>query len=97
MYRLALADIDVALRMEPENILFLLEKGRVCYRVNLIDDAIPVLETAVKVAPDNPDAYYLLARCQMLKGNNAAAKENVVKAVGLGHPNAAATLKELEK
>lgn len=97
MYRLALADIDVALRMEPENILFLLEKGRVCYRVNLIDDAIPVLETAVKVAPDNPDAYYLLARCQMLKGNNAAAKENIVKAVGLGHPNAAATLKELEK
>ena len=97
MYKLALADIDVALRLEPENILFLLEKGRVCYRVNLIDDAIPVLETAVRVAPDNPDAYYLLARCQMLKGNKVAAKGNLSKAATLGHPDAAATLKELEK
>lgn len=97
MYKLALADIDVALRMEPENILFLLEKGRICYRVNLIDDAIPVLEKAVKIAPDNPDAHYLLARCQILKNNIAAAKGNLSKAAQLGHPNAAATLKEIEK
>ena len=97
MYRLALADIDVALRLEPENILFLLEKGRICYRVNLIDDAVLVLEKAIKVAPDNPDAYYLLARCQMLKNNKSAAKENISKAAKLGHPNAAATLKELER
>ena len=97
MYRLALADIDVALHMEPENILFMLEKGRICYRVNLIDDAIPVLEKAIKIAPENPDAYYLLARCQMLKNNTAAAKENLSKAAQLGHPNAAATLKDVEK
>ena len=97
MYRLALADIDVALRLEPENIIFLLEKGRICYRVNLIDEAVPALEKAIKTAPDNPDAYYLLARCQMLKNNKSAAKENLSKAAKLGHPNAAATLKELEK
>jgi tetratricopeptide (TPR) repeat protein len=97
MYRLALADIDVALRMEPENLLFLLEKGRICYRVNMIDDAIPVLETAIKVAPDNADAYYLMARCQMLKNNKAAAKDNLSKALKCGHPDAAAMLKELEK
>ena len=97
MYSLALADIDVALHMEPENIIFLLEKGRICYRVNLIDEAIPTLETAIKVAPDNPDAYYLLGRCQILKNNNDAAKDNLSKAVKLGHPNAAATLKEIEK
>lgn len=97
MYRLALADIDVALRLEPENVLFLLEKGRVCYRVNLIDDALPALEAAIRVAPDNPDAYYLLARCLMVKGEKAVAKENLLKAAKLGHPDAAATLKELEK
>ena len=97
MYRLALADIDVALRLEPQNLLFLLEKGRICYRVNMIDDAIPVLETAIKVAPDNADAYYLMARCQMLKNNKAAAKENLSKALKCGHPDAAAMLKELEK
>jgi tetratricopeptide (TPR) repeat protein len=97
MYRLALADIDVALRMDPENLLFLLEKGRICYRVNMIDDAIPVLETAIKVAPDNADAYYLMARCQMLKNNKAAAKDNLSKALKCGHPDAAAMLKELEK
>ena len=63
----------------------------------MIDDAIIVLEKAIKVAHDNPDAYYLLARCQMLKNNKSAAKENISKAVKLGHPNAAATLKELER
>ncbi len=95
MYRLALADIDIAIGLEPENVLFLLEKGRLCYRVNMIDEALPVLEKAVKLAPDNPDAYYLLARCQMVKGNKAAAKSNLEKAQKLGHPNAAETLKNL--
>ena len=95
MYRLALADIELALKLEPENILFLLEKGRLCYRVNMIDDALPTLEKAVKIAPDSPDAYYLLARCQMAKGNKAAAKQNLEKAQKLGHPGAAETLKSL--
>lgn len=95
MYRLALADIELALKLEPENILFLLEKGRLCYRVNMIDDALPVLEKAVQIAPDSPDAYYLLARCQMAKGNKAAAKQNLEKAQKLGHPGAAETLKSL--
>lgn len=96
MYRQALVDIDVALIMEPENVTFLLEKGRVCYRVNMIDEALPVLEKAVALAPENPDVYYLLARCQMIKGNKAAAKENLTKAHNLGHPSAAATLNELK-
>ena len=96
MYRQALADIGVALIMEPDNVLFLLEKGRVCYRVNLIDEALPALEKAVKLSPENPDAYYLLARCQMIKGEKAAAKENLLKAQKYGHPSAAATLQELK-
>lgn len=96
MYRLALADIDVALALEPDNITFLIEKGRICYRVNMIDEALPVLAKAMAVAPENPDAYYLMARCQMLKGDNAAAKENLQKAVKFGHPTAAETLKNIK-
>jgi tetratricopeptide (TPR) repeat protein len=96
MYRLALADIDVALALEPDNITFLIEKGRICYRVNMIDEALPVLAQAMAVAPENPDAYYLMARCQMLKGDNAAAKENLQKAVKFGHPTAAETLKNIK-
>lgn len=96
MYRLALADIDVALAFEPDNIVFLLEKGRICYRVNMIDEALPVLEKAIGVAPENPDAYYLMARCQMLKGNNSAARQNLEKAVKYGHPAAAETLKSIK-
>ena len=95
MYRLALADIDMAIGLEPENVLFLLEKGRLCYRVNMIDEALVPLEAAVRLAPDNPDAYYLLARCQMAKGNKTAAKANLEKAQKLGHPSAAETLKSL--
>ena len=96
MYRLARADIDGALALEPDNITFLLEKGRICYRVNMIDEALPVLEKAIVVAPDSPDAYYLLARCQMLKGNNSAAKDNLEKAAKYGHPDAAETLKKIK-
>jgi Tfp pilus assembly protein PilF len=62
----------------------------------MIDEALPVLEKAIAVAPDNPDAYYLMARCQMLKGDNAAAKENLQKAVKFGHPTAAETLKNIK-
>ena len=96
MYRLALADIDMAIELAPENILFLLEKGRICYRVNMIDDAIPVLQKAIALAPDNADAYYILARCQMEKGNKVAAKQHLEKAVSLGHPNAASLLQDIK-
>ena len=96
MYRQALADIDVAIHLSPQNILFLLEKGRICYRVNMIDEALSVLETAKNIEAENPDVYYLLARCQIIKGDKTTAKENLAKAIKYGHPTAATTLKELK-
>lgn len=96
MYRQALADIEMALTMEPDNMTFLLEKGRVCYRVNLLDEAIKTLEAAMKIASDNPDVYYMLARCQVLKGDKASARKNFSESRKYGHPHAAASLEELE-
>jgi tetratricopeptide (TPR) repeat protein len=96
MYKQALDDIEMALYLQPDELLFLIEKGRLCYRVKLIDEAITSLTRATEIANDNPDAYYMLARCYMVKGDKAAAKENMQRANELGHYDANARLQEID-
>ena len=95
MYQQALNDIDTAIDLAPNNVAYYLEKGLLCYRVNLADEGIRVMTAAKELAPEMPDVQYLLGRLYMLKGDNDAARPCIEKAMQLGHPAAEATLQQL--
>lgn len=96
MYQQALNDIETAIYLAPENPLYYIEKGMLCYRVKMYDEGIRALDKARELAPSSPDVYYLLGRLYVQKGDKATAKENFGKALSLGHPDAEKQLKTVE-
>ncbi len=95
MFQQALNDIETAIYMQPDNITYLMEKARICYRVNLIDEALRVLEEVESMSPENADVFYLKGRCYMVKGDNQTATEYLLKAKEYGHPDAHNALEKL--
>ena len=96
MYQQALNDIETALSLAPDNLLYYLEKGMLCYRVKFTDEGIRIMLEACGLAPDFADAYYLLGRLYMQQGNVAEARKFLEKAETLGHPDARVQLDSLE-
>lgn len=96
MFQPALNDIETAIYLQPENIVYLIEKARLCYRVNLIDEAMRVLSDAQSLSPENPDVFYLKGRCHIIKGDKVSASECLFKAKEYGHPDADNILESLK-
>ena len=96
MYRQALNDIDTAIELAPQNVVFYIEKAVLCYRVKLSDEGIRILKEAEAFASDVPAVHYLLGRMYMQKGENEKAIVCLRRAVELGHPDASAVLEQLE-
>lgn len=96
MYQQALNDIETALSLAPDNLLYYLEKGMLCYRVKFTDEGIRTMLEACGLAPDFADAYYLLGRLYMQQGNVAEARKFLEKAETLGHPDARVQLDGIE-
>ena len=65
----ALAFLLLAKKQDPENPEILFEFGKVCMRRNLIKDAVPALERAVALAPENDSYAYALASAHVADGN----------------------------
>lgn len=97
MYQQAFNDIEMAISLAPDYTLFYFEKGLLCYRLNMLDEAISALERAKNLAGDVSDIYYLLGCSHSKAGNKAQAEENLQKALSMGHPDAANKLNELKK
>ena len=95
MYQQALNDIETAIYLSPEEPLYYLEKGMLCYRVKMTAEGIRALEKAKELAPSSSDIYYLLGRLYMQGGDKVLAGENLEKAHSLGHPDAEKQLKAL--
>lgn len=88
MFQQALNDIETALSMCPDDYAYLIEKGRLCYRVKMVDEAIDALVRAQALVPEEPNVYYILSRCYTAKNDAAKAKEYMQKAKECGHPDA---------
>lgn len=97
MYQQALNDLETAISMAPDYALYHFEKGLLCYRLNMLDDAVAALETAKGLANEASDVYYLLGCAYSRAGNKPLAEENLQRAVVLGHPDAENKLEELKK
>ena len=97
MYQQALNDLERAISIAPNYPLYYFEKGLLCYRLGMFDDAVSALETAKDIANEASDIYYLLGCAYSKAGNVSLARENLQKAISLEHPDAANKLRELEE
>ncbi len=96
MFQQALNDIETAIALAPDNILYYIEKGMLCYRVKLFDEGVRTLEKARDFAPEIADVHYLLGRLYVQNGDNSKAKDSFEKALSLGHADAAVQLEGLK-
>ena len=96
MFQQALNDLEHAISIEPGNASFYLEKGLLCYRVNMLEEGAAALEEAKVLAPEAPDVYYILGCIYSKSGNKPLATENLQKAVSMGHADAEVKLNELK-
>ena len=96
MYQQALNDIETALALDSDNLLYYLEKGMLCYRVKFTDEGVRTMLKACELAPELADAHYLLGRLYMQKGNVPEARKSLETADKLGHPDARVQLDALE-
>lgn len=84
MYPTALNDIDKAIRLNPSEPVFRAELAAICYRINMIDDAIAAAQAAINIDSKFADAYRILGVCLEKKGNKQEARKNLQKAIELG-------------
>ena len=73
----AVTQFEKALAEDPGRLDALIGLGISKYRLGVYDEAVPVLETAVKRAPDQPVARLYLALSYLRKKDDARAQEQL--------------------
>lgn len=85
MFQQALDDINRATSLSPKIIDYWVEKARLCYRVNYVDEGLEAVAKAVEINPEYPDSYFLKGCLQLLQKKNDEACANFAKAKSLGY------------
>ena len=88
LYQQALNDINRAIQMNPQEILYYAEKASLEVRLGMYDQAIVTAQECIQVDPDNSDGYLFLGLAQCLKGQKAEGIANLQKAWDLGDAQA---------
>ncbi len=60
-----------------------LEKGKVLFEEKKVKEALKVFTLLSTISPALADAWFWMAKCQQLVGQNTEAKENFLRAYGL--------------
>ncbi len=79
----ALQLLEVLLRREPTNPMFLRRKGQLLLRLNRRPEALQVLQAAVQTTPGDPHAYFEVAEALRAQGAYTDAIEYDRKALGI--------------
>lgn len=90
----ALADIQTAIRLSPDNPGYRAEEASVYMRMEKYDDALSSVEEALKLAPDFAACYRLRGVCYVRQKKAAQACEALRRAEELGDPVAPRLVKE---
>lgn len=88
LFQQALNDINQAISMQPDGVLYYAERASLQIRVGYYDDAMDSARECLRLAPDNSDGYLFLGLSQCLKGNKVEGVANLQKAKELGDPQA---------
>lgn len=97
LFKQALIDISVAIRLAPDEPLYLAERASLELRVNMVDAAMETARRCTELAPDYADGYLLLGVAQVQKGSRAEGLDNMRKARELGNGQAAALIEKYSK
>ena len=88
LYQQALNDINRAIQMNPNEILYYAEKASLEIRVGLYDQAITTAKECIALDASNSDGHLFLGLAQCLKGQKKEGIENLRKAKELGDTQA---------
>lgn len=88
MYQLALNDLDLAIKMQPRQALYYVEKSALLLRVNMLDECIEAAQQCIALSPKLYDAYRIMGYAQIQKGDKETARKNLETAVSLGDTQA---------
>jgi len=94
LYQQALEDIDRAIRLAPNEPLYLAEKASVQVRVGLYQAAHDTAQQLITLAPDLSDGYLFLGLTQCLTDQKAEGVKNLNKAKELGNEQAQALIEK---
>ena len=94
LYQQALNDINRAIQMNPNEVLYYAEKASLEIRVGLYDQAISTAQECIAIDAENSDGYLFLGLAQCLKGQKADGIKNLQKAKELGDPQADALIEK---
>ncbi len=93
-YQQALNDIDKAIQINPQEILYYAEKASLEIRVGMYDNAIATAQECIGLDANNSDGYLFLGLAQCLKGQKEEGIKNLQKAKELGDSQADALIEK---
>lgn len=88
LFQQALIDINTAIALDEQNVLYYAEKANLLLRVNRLEDAITVAEQCIGLEPNYSDGYLVLGLAQIQKNRKAEGLANLQRAQELGNPQA---------
>ena len=94
LYQQALNDINRAIQMNPQEILYYAEKSSLEIRVGMYEQAIQTADECIKLDSNNSDGYLFKGLAQCLKGDKVEGIKNLNKAKDLGDTQADALIEK---
>lgn len=83
-YDAALADIQAALKIAPNELAYLKARGEVNYQRKAYPEALEAFKQVIKVAPNDADTYYNMALIYFANGDVSAQKTSADTALAKG-------------
>jgi tetratricopeptide (TPR) repeat protein len=81
----ALADLEIAGRLSPENADILYARGSSLKYFKHYDEALDAVSAAINERPQFPEAYEMRAKLRSLSGDNAGAVADFTSCLAQGH------------
>ena len=94
LYQQALNDINRAIQMNSQEILYYAEKSSLEIRVGMYEQAIQTADECIRLDSKNSDGYLFKGLAQCLKGDKTEGVKNLNKAKDLGDTQADALIEK---
>lgn len=88
MFQQALADIDLAIRLSPQDVDYYAEKGSLLLRIGQYDEAIAVADRCLLIDEEYSDAYLIKGVAEIMSGKKKIGLATLAKAQAMGNPQA---------